>query len=154
MWDDLLNSLLMEAVGTSGTLVNFYPTIQHYPEDSHLHTHHYENLTSHAFQYCLCLVPFNLDRRNVRRHKYCFHDCFIIIFISLFQFSPMSDLLLSHVNICLLSLKNHCALQVIHSILFQVFHYQINGLRSSGGVYILWHEITICHWTLNIEGGL
>jgi hypothetical protein len=39
---------MMEAARTSETLVNFYPTTQHYnPEDSHLCTHHRENLNSY-----------------------------------------------------------------------------------------------------------
>jgi hypothetical protein len=38
---------MMEAAGTSETLVNFYQTTQCYnPEDSHLHTHRRENLKS------------------------------------------------------------------------------------------------------------
>jgi hypothetical protein len=38
---------MMEAARTSETMVNFYQTTWHYnPEDSHLHTHRCENLTS------------------------------------------------------------------------------------------------------------
>jgi hypothetical protein len=44
----LLIALMMEAARTSETLVNFYQTRWHYkPEDSHLHTHHRENLKSY-----------------------------------------------------------------------------------------------------------
>jgi hypothetical protein len=44
-----LITLMMEAARTSETLVNFYQTTRHYnPEDSHLHTHHHENLKSHT----------------------------------------------------------------------------------------------------------
>jgi hypothetical protein len=41
-------ALMMEAARTSETLVNFYQTTRRYnPEDSHLRTHHRENLKSH-----------------------------------------------------------------------------------------------------------
>jgi hypothetical protein len=44
----LLIALMMEAARTSETLVNFYQTTQRYnPEDSHLRTHHHENLKSY-----------------------------------------------------------------------------------------------------------
>jgi hypothetical protein len=40
-------ALVMEAVRTSETLVNFYQTTRRYnPEDSHLRTHRSENLKS------------------------------------------------------------------------------------------------------------
>jgi hypothetical protein len=40
-------ALLMEAVSTSETSVNFYQTTQpNNPEDSHLHTRHRENIKS------------------------------------------------------------------------------------------------------------
>jgi hypothetical protein len=40
--------LMMEAAGTSETLVNFCQTTRHYnPEDSHLRTHCHENLQSY-----------------------------------------------------------------------------------------------------------
>jgi hypothetical protein len=40
-------ALMMEAASTSEMSVNFYQTTQRYnPEDSHLHTHHRENLKS------------------------------------------------------------------------------------------------------------
>jgi hypothetical protein len=40
----------MEAARTSETLVNFYQTTRRYnPEDSHLRTHHRENLKSYIF---------------------------------------------------------------------------------------------------------
>jgi hypothetical protein len=43
-----MSALMMEAASTSETLVNFYQTRQHNnPEDSHLHTHHCENIKSH-----------------------------------------------------------------------------------------------------------
>jgi hypothetical protein len=39
----------MEAARTSETLVNFYQTTRRYnPEDSHLRTHHRENLKSYT----------------------------------------------------------------------------------------------------------
>jgi hypothetical protein len=42
-------ALMMEAASTSETSVNFYQTAQsNNPEDSHLHTHHHENLGSHS----------------------------------------------------------------------------------------------------------
>jgi hypothetical protein len=41
-------ALMMEAARTSETLVNFYQTTRRYnPEDSHLRTHHHENLKSY-----------------------------------------------------------------------------------------------------------
>jgi hypothetical protein len=41
----LLIALMMESARTSETLVNFYQTTRCYnPEDSHLRTHHRENL--------------------------------------------------------------------------------------------------------------
>jgi hypothetical protein len=41
-------ALMMEAARTSETLVNFYQTTRRYnPEDSHLRTHHRENLKSY-----------------------------------------------------------------------------------------------------------
>jgi hypothetical protein len=53
--------LMMEAVRTSKTVVNFNVTTQRYiPEDSKVHTHHRENLkshTKHSFKvYCITLV--------------------------------------------------------------------------------------------------
>jgi hypothetical protein len=43
-----LIALMMEAVSTSETSVNFYKTTQRkIPEDSHLHTRRHENLRSH-----------------------------------------------------------------------------------------------------------
>jgi hypothetical protein len=40
--------LMIEAASTSEMLANFYQTTWHYnPEDSHLHTHHHENLKSY-----------------------------------------------------------------------------------------------------------
>jgi hypothetical protein len=42
------NTLRLEAARTSEMLVNFCQTTQHYnQEDSHLHTHHRENLKSY-----------------------------------------------------------------------------------------------------------
>jgi hypothetical protein len=47
----LLIALMMEAAGTSETLVNFYRTTRRYnPEDSHLRTHRRENLKSYYIQ--------------------------------------------------------------------------------------------------------
>jgi hypothetical protein len=44
----LLIALMMEAAGTSETLVNFYQTTRRYnPVDSHLRTHRRENLKSY-----------------------------------------------------------------------------------------------------------
>jgi glycyl-tRNA synthetase alpha subunit len=41
-------ALMMEAVSTSETSVNFYQTTRgNIPEDSHLHTHRHQNLKSH-----------------------------------------------------------------------------------------------------------
>jgi hypothetical protein len=41
-------ALMMEAAGTSETLVNFYQTTRRYnPEDSHLRNHHRENFKSY-----------------------------------------------------------------------------------------------------------
>jgi hypothetical protein len=41
----LAASMVMEAASASEMSVNFYKTIRHNnPEDSHLHTHHHENL--------------------------------------------------------------------------------------------------------------
>jgi hypothetical protein len=45
-------ALMMEAVSTSETSVNFYQTIQrNIPEDNHLHTRRRENLRSHTFKH-------------------------------------------------------------------------------------------------------
>jgi hypothetical protein len=42
---------MMEAARTSETLVNFYQTTRRYnPKDSHLRTHHRENLKSYLKQ--------------------------------------------------------------------------------------------------------
>jgi hypothetical protein len=44
-----LIALMMEAVKTSETLVNFYQTTRRYnPEDNHLRTHRRENLKSYS----------------------------------------------------------------------------------------------------------
>jgi hypothetical protein len=44
----LLFALIMEAANTSETSENFHQTIWYYsPEDSHLNTHHRENLKSY-----------------------------------------------------------------------------------------------------------
>jgi hypothetical protein len=44
----MLIALMMEAVSTSETPVNFYETTRrNIPEDNHLHTRHRENLKSH-----------------------------------------------------------------------------------------------------------
>jgi hypothetical protein len=44
-------TLMMEAASTSETSVYFYRTTwRNNPEDSHLHTCHYENLKSHIIQ--------------------------------------------------------------------------------------------------------
>jgi hypothetical protein len=48
--DDTLIALMMGALSTYETLVNFYQTTQrNISEDSHLRTHHRENLKSHSF---------------------------------------------------------------------------------------------------------
>jgi hypothetical protein len=45
-------ALMMEAAGTSETLVNFYQSTRRYnPEDSHLRTHHRKNLKSYSFHF-------------------------------------------------------------------------------------------------------
>jgi hypothetical protein len=45
---------MMEAASASETLVNFYQTTWHYnPADSHLHTHHCENLKFYLKGKCL-----------------------------------------------------------------------------------------------------
>jgi hypothetical protein len=50
-------ALMMEAVSTSETLVNFYQTIRHnVPEDSHLHIRRHENLKSHHFKPCFSII--------------------------------------------------------------------------------------------------
>jgi hypothetical protein len=42
-------ALMMEAASTPEKLVNFYQTTQrNNPEDSHIHTHHHENLKSYS----------------------------------------------------------------------------------------------------------
>jgi hypothetical protein len=52
-------SLMMDAARTFEILVNFYQTTQHYnPEDSHLHTHHHENLRSKYLYFTVCLKNF------------------------------------------------------------------------------------------------
>jgi hypothetical protein len=44
----IFRAMMMEAARTSEMLVNFYQTTWHYnPEDSHLRTHHHENLKSY-----------------------------------------------------------------------------------------------------------
>jgi hypothetical protein len=44
-------ALMMEAAGTSETLVNFYQTARRYnPENSHLRTHRRENLKSYLYR--------------------------------------------------------------------------------------------------------
>jgi hypothetical protein len=44
--------MMMEAASTSETSVNFYQTTwRNNPEDSHLHTHHQENLTNIGLDY-------------------------------------------------------------------------------------------------------
>jgi hypothetical protein len=44
-------ALMMNAANTSEMSVNFYQTTQcDNPEDSHLHTHHHENLKSHELR--------------------------------------------------------------------------------------------------------
>jgi hypothetical protein len=46
---EALIALMMEAVSTSETLVDFYETtLCNMPEDSYPHTHHCENLKSHT----------------------------------------------------------------------------------------------------------
>jgi hypothetical protein len=60
---ELLNAssimTMMEAVSTSETSVNFYPTTRRkIPEDSQLHTRRRENLKSHQFIARSPLFPF------------------------------------------------------------------------------------------------
>jgi hypothetical protein len=56
-WRGRLIALMIEAAGTSETLVNFYQTTQrHNPEDSHLRTHRRENLKSY-FEYNMYTRP-------------------------------------------------------------------------------------------------
>jgi hypothetical protein len=51
--DDRLIALMMEAAGTSGTLVNVYQTTRRYnPEDSLIHNHRPENLKSYSVTIC------------------------------------------------------------------------------------------------------
>jgi hypothetical protein len=51
---------MVEAAGTSETLVNFYQTTRNNnPEDSHLHTHRRENLKSHFVIPSLSGATFN-----------------------------------------------------------------------------------------------
>jgi hypothetical protein len=56
-WDaahNLFTALMMEAVSTSETSVNFYQTTwRNIPEDSHLYTRSSENLKSHKVRLCL-----------------------------------------------------------------------------------------------------
>jgi hypothetical protein len=57
--------MMMEALSTSKTLVNFYQTTRcNNPENSHLHTRRRENLKSHSFDWLFFdwyLVLFNDD---------------------------------------------------------------------------------------------
>jgi hypothetical protein len=46
--------LMMKAVSTSQTSVNFYQTRRNILEDNHLHTRRHENLKSHLFQVTVC----------------------------------------------------------------------------------------------------
>jgi hypothetical protein len=64
--------LMIEAVSTSQTLVNFYHTSWcNIPEDSHLHTRHCENLKSHVYKlhpwHCKGTSP--LSKMNEYRSK-------------------------------------------------------------------------------------
>jgi hypothetical protein len=46
----IIVAVMMEAASTSETSVNFYQTTRgNNPEDSHLHTHHHENLKSQIY---------------------------------------------------------------------------------------------------------
>jgi cobalamin synthase len=56
----MIIALMMEAARTSEMLVNFYHTTRRYnPEDSHLRTHHRENLKSYLICYLLIFIlPF------------------------------------------------------------------------------------------------
>jgi hypothetical protein len=65
----ILIALMMEAERTSETLVNFYQTTRRYnPEDSHLRTHHCENLKSYLIfmlsKTFLALRPFKMTENT------------------------------------------------------------------------------------------
>jgi hypothetical protein len=63
-------ALMMEAVNTSETSVNFYQTTQHnIPEDSHLHTCRRDNPKSHLL--CNILIEFTIPMTVVRLIKIC-----------------------------------------------------------------------------------
>jgi hypothetical protein len=64
---------MMEAARTSETLVNFYQTTRRYnPEDSHLRTHHRENLKSYIsdFIYNICNVSIYVFVKTKLFKKY------------------------------------------------------------------------------------
>jgi hypothetical protein len=49
---EVYHALMMQAASTSETVVNVYQTTWRYnPEDSHLHTHHRENLKSYVVNF-------------------------------------------------------------------------------------------------------
>jgi hypothetical protein len=49
-WDVAIIVLMMEAISTSETSVNFYQTTwRNIPENSDLHNHRHENLKSHHY---------------------------------------------------------------------------------------------------------
>jgi hypothetical protein len=57
----LFIALMMEAVRTSETSVNFNVTTWPYiPEDSKLHSHHHENLNSHKMVWCCIRLDYSV----------------------------------------------------------------------------------------------
>jgi hypothetical protein len=63
---------MMEAASTSEMSVIFYQTTQrNNPEDSHLHAHHYENLTSYRFKLCFWIPGWKPEHvRDPHTMKY------------------------------------------------------------------------------------
>jgi hypothetical protein len=58
--------MMMEAAGTSETLVNFYQTTRRYnPEDSHLRTHRRENLKSYNRDVVLNQMLMNSEQFKI-----------------------------------------------------------------------------------------
>jgi hypothetical protein len=63
--DISLIALMMEAAGTSETLVQLYQTTRCYnPEDSHLHTHRRENLKSYLICRYIGITTLNGERSD------------------------------------------------------------------------------------------